>query len=150
MTNQQLDYDRLRAEVISLSCYLTAFQGSRSKSHPDDSQWRFLNDLSTLLAIGHSTNYEARNVNAVLGSATDDSIDYLVFVENAKQDPVSVASLKADLKPGTQNNQNTVSQDRSKFSKAIGLLDIYPSAERGAKLLMEWDLQKNGAPKVRK
>lgn len=105
---QVLDSEHLRAEVISLSCYLTAYQGSRSNSHPKNPNWRFFNDLSTLLAIGNSTNYEARNVNAVVGMCTPDTIDHLIFAENASQDSVSVARIKTDLKHGPQHNQTAL------------------------------------------
>lgn len=83
MANEQLDYNRLRVEVTILSCYLSARQHESSHSHPEDEDWRLFADLSTLLAIGNSTSKDARNVNAVLGTVTGDSIDYLVFVENA-------------------------------------------------------------------
>lgn len=151
MANEQdMTYERLRAEIIVLSCYLKAQQITPSQSHPGGDTWNLFAALSTLLVTGTKKIHDARNVNAVLGTVTENTIDYLVMVENPRQDAVSVARMKSNVKHNTTIVPLTLpAQTAEQNEEAVGgrpwhvLSDITPSTENGRKLLADWQ---TGAP----
>lgn len=87
----------LRAEIVLLSTYLSGLQILPSESHPKDPAWPLFADLSSVLTIGNSRSRQAKNVNAVMGTASSTSVDFLVCVENCRQNPDLVTAEKAKL-----------------------------------------------------
>lgn len=82
-------------------------------------------------------------MNAVLGMVTEDSIDYLVFVENAQQDSAAIACNKANLKQPahlTVNPGNTTQFGTASLTEPWhDLLCLTPLEQNGRELLVGWD-----------
>ncbi|KAE9387820.1 hypothetical protein BT96DRAFT_1004787 [Gymnopus androsaceus JB14] len=76
--------DSLRLDIILLSSYLCGQQAVSSVPCPDDRDAELYNHVSTLLTTGNSRNTKASNVNVVVGKTNINSVEFLVFAENAR------------------------------------------------------------------
>lgn len=111
--------DSFRSDVILLSSYLARRQSSSSES--DD--LALFDDISTLLAIGSS---EHDDVNAVVGKAVPNALEFLVCIENVKQTKRTLANGIVGENSGQQ---------------VFNLIDFTPNVEDGKKLLDRWKLE---------
>lgn len=144
-------------DILLLSTFLSGRHGTPPKSSPVDENMTLFSDISTLLTISNHHDHQALNFTAVFGQATVNSIDFLVYVEDAVQPLARVNGVHSNRIDGIAENDQSfpslggsmhattdpayVEGHNSGKEKFADLVCITPKKENGRRLLLQWDAQ---------
>ncbi|KAE9389201.1 hypothetical protein BT96DRAFT_947034 [Gymnopus androsaceus JB14] len=132
--------DSLRLDIILLSSYLCGQQAVSSVPCPDERDAELYNHVSTLLTTGNSRNPKASNVNAVVGKTNINSVEFLVFAENARlreDGETGARNLRTQLKTA-ERIKAAVEWDSGRSEPMGKRVDVVADKMRGKELLEKW------------
>lgn len=147
--------ESLRADILLLSTYLAGRHEPSHKSQPVNESLPLFVHISTLLTVGNNPSHDGQNANAVVGTATNNAIDFLVCTENRSGHQAHVDQSRtndAETGPAVEGHRGQRTTSKQMVREAEGCLGqsarevaysvrITPTAEAGRKLLAKWDLR---------
>ncbi|KAE9391313.1 hypothetical protein BT96DRAFT_945440 [Gymnopus androsaceus JB14] len=130
----------LRSDIILLSSYLCGQQAVSSVPRPDNRDAELYNHISTLLTTGNSRSPKASNVNAVVGKTNINSVEFLVFAENARlreDGETGARNLRTQLKTA-KRIKAAVERDSGRSEPMGKRVDVVADKMRRKELLEKW------------